>query len=74
MHFHGGKAKTAAPGFTDLKPWIGAGWSMLQKWIDRGVAYLSVEKHSAALSMITWGVMDGTFKKVLAVSAALALS
>jgi hypothetical protein len=33
-----------------------------------------VEKHSAALSMITWGVMDGTFKKVLAVSAALALS
>jgi hypothetical protein len=35
---------------------------------------LSVEKHSAALSMITWGVMDGTFRKVLAVSAALALS
>jgi hypothetical protein len=35
---------------------------------------LSVEKHSAALSLITWGVMDGTFKKVLAVSAALALS
>jgi hypothetical protein len=24
---------------------------------------LSVEKHSAALSMITWGVMDGTFRK-----------
>src|SRR4029077_13003294 len=35
---------------------------------------LSVEKHSAALSMITWGVMDGTFRKVLAVSAAWALS
>jgi hypothetical protein len=37
-------------------------------------SFLSAEKHSAALSMITWGVMDGTFKKALAVSAALALS
>ena len=25
-------------------------------------SFLSAEKHSAALSMITWGVMDGTFK------------
>jgi hypothetical protein len=37
-------------------------------------SFLSAEKHSAALSMITWGVMDGTFKKALAVSAALPLS
>ena len=37
-------------------------------------SFLSAEKHSAPLSMITWGVMDGTFKKALAVSAALALS
>jgi hypothetical protein len=44
-------------------------WTML---IPRSL--LSVEKHSAALSMITWGVMDGSLKKVLAVSAALALS
>ena len=35
------------------------------------LAFLSVEKHSAALSMITWGVVEGTFRKVLAVSAAL---
>jgi hypothetical protein len=44
-------------------------WSMVIPY-----SFLSAEKHSAALSMITWGVMDGTFKKALAVSAALALS
>jgi hypothetical protein len=44
--------------------------------MDNDHSTLAFKRRKAfrALSMITWGVMDGTFKKVLAVSAVWALS